>query len=79
MLNKKHVMPEKQDDDPKLGFWSILLSTLAAAFGVQSEKNRERDFQHGNIWVFIAAGIIFTTVFVFSVIGIVKLVLADAL
>ena len=71
-------MPEKKKHDQKPGLWSIVQSTLAAAFGVQSEKNRERDFQHGNIWVFIAAGIIFTTIFVFSVIGIVKLVLAGA-
>ena len=69
-------MPEKQPNDLKPKFWSIVGSTLAAAFGVQSSKNRERDFQHGNIWIYIAAGIIFTTLFVFSVIGVVKLVLA---
>ena len=69
-------MPENQPNDLKPKFWSIVGSTLAAAFGVQSSKNRERDFQHGNIWIYIAAGIIFTTLFVFSVIGVVKLVLA---
>ncbi len=70
-------MRDQKGSDKKLGLLSIVWSTLAAAFGVQSEKNRERDFQHGNLWVFIAAGIIFTTVFVFSVIGIVNLVLAS--
>ena len=70
-------MQDQKGSDKKLGLLSIVWSTLAAAFGVQSEKNRERDFQHGNLWVFIAAGIIFTTVFVFSVIGIVNLVLAS--
>lgn len=69
---------DKQNDNLRPGFLSIVWSTLAAAFGVQSEKNRERDFKHGNIWVFIAAGIIFTTLFVFTVIGIVKLVLASS-
>ena len=68
-------MRENQPNDLKPKFWSIVGSTLAAAFGVQSSKNRERDFQHGNIWIYIAAGIIFTTLFVFSVIGVVKLVL----
>ena len=38
----------------------IIQSTLAAAIGVQSKKNRERDFQEGNAGTFIAAGIIFT-------------------
>lgn len=69
-------MSDEQANNSRPGFWSIVLSTLAAAFGVQSSKNRERDFQHGNIWVYIAAGVIFTTIFVFSVIGLVKLVLA---
>lgn len=70
--------PENQNSDnqTKPDVLSIVKSTLAAAFGVQSSKNRERDFQQGNIWVFIAAGVIFTTIFVFAVVGLVKLVLS---
>jgi len=71
------TLQDQQDSDKKLGLLSIVGSTLAAAFGVQSEKNRERDFQQGNLWIFIVSGIIFTTIFVFLVIGIVKLVLAS--
>jgi len=48
----------------KPSFLSILLSTLAAAFGVQSNRNKERDFNSGNIWIFIIAGIVFTIVFI---------------
>ena len=54
----------------------MVLSTLAAAIGVQSKGNQERDFQHGNIWVFIAAGIIFTLLFILTVYAVVKGVLA---
>lgn len=70
-------MSEENTNTPKPGFWSIVFSTFAAAFGVQSSKNRERDFQHGNIWVFVAAGLIFTTLFVFSVVGLVQWVLSS--
>ena len=54
----------------------IVRSTLAAAIGVQSKKNRERDFEEGNAGAFIAAGIIFTALFVATVLGVVQWVLA---
>lgn len=60
----------------KPGFFAVLLSTAAAAFGVQSQRNQERDFKHGNIWVFALAGIIFTVIFVLTVYGVVQGVLA---
>ena len=57
-------------------FKRILQSTLAAAFGVQSQKNREQDFEEGNAGWFILAGIIFTVVFIFTVLTVVNLVVA---
>lgn len=66
------------DNDQKPGFWQIVFSTLAAFFGVQSNKNRERDFKHGNIYAYIASGLIFTTLFIFCVVVVVKLVLKSA-
>ena len=54
----------------------IIQSTLAAAIGVQSKKNRERDFQEGNAGTFIAAGIIFTVLFIATVMTVVQLVTA---
>lgn len=59
-------------------FWRTLLSTLAAAFGVQSERSRQRDFEHGSIWAFIAAALIFVVVFILAIYGIVQLVLRQA-
>jgi hypothetical protein len=34
----------------------VLGSVLAAFFGVQSSKNRERDFNHGRFGIFVAVG-----------------------
>ncbi len=57
------------------GFWSIVLSTLAAAIGVQSEKNRQRDFSQGRPAVFITAGILFTLLFILTVVSVVHWVI----
>ena len=38
----------------------VVASVLAAAFGVQSSRNRERDFKEGRFGTFIVAGILFT-------------------
>ena len=48
---------------------------MAAAFGVQSKKNQERDFKSGNIYHYIIAGIVFTLVFIAAVATVVKSVL----
>ncbi len=66
------------ENPDKPNFWSIVLSTFAAAFGVQNRKNLEKDFKHGNIYTYIAAGIIFTVLFVITVVIVVKVVLANS-
>jgi hypothetical protein len=53
----------------------VVASVLAAGLGVQSSKNRERDFKQGRIGVFIAAGVIFTLLFIATVVTVVQLVL----
>ena len=50
-------------------------SIFAAAFGVQTNKNRERDFEHGRFHHFIIGGIVFAVLFILLVIGIVKVVM----
>ncbi len=65
----------KEDANATPSFWQILLSTFAAAFGVQNRKNLEKDFKHGDIKVYILAGVLFTAVFVFTVILVVNIVL----
>lgn len=72
-------MTDKQKTpNNKPTFLQIVLSTCAAAFGVQSNKNRERDFTGGNIYTYIAAGVIFTVVFVVVMVLVVKAVLRSS-
>jgi len=53
---------EKKSPDGT-GFINVMKSAIAAAFGVQSSKNRERDFKHGKPIHFIVAGILLTIAF----------------
>lgn len=64
-----------QDDDKPLTFKEMLQSVLAGALGVQSGKNRSRDFSRGKPSHFILLGLGFTVVFVLAILGVVKLVL----
>jgi uncharacterized MAPEG superfamily protein len=64
--------PQQQQKPP--GLRALLQSVLAAALGVQSSKNRERDFTDGKASHFIVAGIIFTFLFIATVATIVNLV-----
>lgn len=62
-------------DQPRVTILTIIGSIFAGWFGVQSNKNRERDFTHGKASTFIFAGIIFVILFILFVIGIVQLVM----
>ena len=65
-----------EDRQPKsLTLRQMLQSMLAGALGVQSGKNRARDFSHGKPSHFILLGIGFTVAFVLVILGVVKLVL----
>lgn len=66
-------MDDPDNKPPTL--WQMLHSIVAGAFGVQSGKNRERDFTHGKPSHFVVLGIVFTVVFALALFGIVKLVL----
>jgi len=61
-----------------LSILQVVQSVLAASFGVQSDKNRERDFAHGSAKTFIIAGIIGTILFIATIFTIVKVVLRSA-
>ncbi len=68
----------KEEKPARLGPLQIIGSVFAAGLGVQSSKNRERDFRHGKLGVFIAAGVIFTLIFIGTVLTVVQLVLKGA-
>jgi hypothetical protein len=65
---------DKEQNKP-LTLWEMLQSVLSAALGVQSGKNRARDFSRGKPSHFIILGVLFTAVFVLVIFTIVKLVL----
>jgi Protein of unknown function (DUF2970) len=56
-------------------FKETFKSVGAAFFGVQSNKNRERDFTQGKFSYFIVAGLIAVILFIAALITIVSLVM----
>ena len=66
----------KPDQKPTL--MQVIGSVLAAAVGIQSRKNRERDFKHGKASSFVIAGALFAVLFVITVFSVVHFVLMRA-
>ena len=69
---------KKSDKRSSINPMAVIGSVFAAGLGVQSSKNRERDFKQGNFKTFVVAGIVFTLVFIGAVYGVVQLVLKSA-
>jgi hypothetical protein len=67
---------ERKNDKP--GIRQVIASVLASFIGVQSSKNRERDFKHGKFSHFVIVGLVLTVLFVLVLYGVVKLVLGLA-
>ncbi|MBV1912386.1 MAG: DUF2970 domain-containing protein [Cycloclasticus sp.] len=65
----------KQNDELAPSFWQMVGSTMLSFLGVSKESRRKRDFQHGNPKVFIMTGFILALLFIFLVMGVVKMVL----
>ncbi|MFI3155046.1 MAG: DUF2970 domain-containing protein [Methylococcaceae bacterium] len=53
----------------------VIKSVLAAAIGVQSNDNRQKDFTHGSLSTYVIAGLIFTVLFVSGLVFLVSTVL----
>ena len=68
--------PEKSEKGLKPR--QVIASVFAAGLGVQSSKNRERDFSEGSPGTFIVAGLLFTALFIGGVYLLVQLVLKTA-
>ncbi len=64
------VLPATQ-----LNFLQMCISVLASFLGVQSDKNRERDFQQGKPVHFIAVGVVMTALWYLGIYLIVQIVL----
>lgn len=59
---------------PKLTWSRILRSSLAAGLGVQSSRNRERDFAAGSPRRFIVMGLLLTTLFIASLVTVIRVI-----
>ena len=67
---------QQQENRPQgMRLRDTVVSVLFAALGVQSNKARERDFTHGKPSHFIILGVVFTALFVLTILGVVKLIL----
>ena len=62
---------------PPLTLWQMIGSALSAAIGVQSSKNRERDFARGKASHFIMIGVGFTAIFVVLMALLVRFILSQ--
>ena len=74
----RQITAEQADERIGTGFWNVVQSVLAAMIGVQSRKNRERDFAQGKPIHFIVGGVIGTLIFLFIVWLLVQYLLATS-
>ena len=78
MTEKKENANPGEANKQGRGFFALVQSTLAAIFGIQSDKNREQDFKKGDASQFITMGIIAVVVIVVTMIVVVNSVLESA-
>ncbi|HEY8218546.1 MAG TPA: DUF2970 domain-containing protein [Methylobacter sp.] len=53
----------------------VIRSILAAAVGIQTDANRQRDLKEGYLSVYLIGGVIFTVLFVIGLIFLVSFIL----
>jgi len=75
-MNEENPAIDDKPKKKKTNIGALIKSILAAAIGVQSNKNRERDFEEGNPLAFIIGGFIFTALFIGTIATIVGFVLS---
>jgi len=75
-VESKNKQEESQGKRSTLNPMQVISSVFAAGLGVQSSKNRERDFKTGSFKVFVISGIIFTLLFIGAVYTVVQMVLS---
>lgn len=71
--------PDNHDHERSgTGFWNVVQSVGAGLIGVQSSKNRQRDFTHGKPIHFVIGGVIGTLLFLIAVWLLVQYLLATS-
>lgn len=66
---------ENNQKEESLSLWEVFQGVFAMFIGVQSEKNRERQFKYGKFYQFLIVGIFMTFLFVIHIVLLVKYVL----
>lgn len=66
---------DENKDSEKLSLPQVFGSVISSFLGVQKNATRERDFQRGRARDFIIVGVVLTLLFIFSVWGVVQLVM----
>jgi len=74
--NQQTNPQDEPDPGPGPGLVQMFVSAAAAAFGVQSNKARQRDFSSGNPIAFVVVGLVFTLLFVLTILLVVFFVLS---
>lgn len=72
--------PEQSGSEEPRGLTptQVFGSAMASAFGVQSRRNRERDFSRGKASHFILAGFAFAALFVLGMVLLVNVIVSHA-
>ncbi len=65
----------KIENENRVGFLQVILSVLAALFGVQNHEKHQRDFEHGDPVQFIVVGILLVAMFVLSLVWLVNFII----
>ena len=66
---------DKEESAESVSIMQVIGSILASFYGVQSSKNRKRDFQSGKARTFIAVGVLMTALWYLAIYLVVTLVL----
>jgi len=69
--------PQPPDERPP-SLWQTFLSVASSFFGVQSSRNRQRDFKKGKAIHFIIIGLVMTLLFILTIWTAVRLALRSA-
>lgn len=72
------ICPRIKISEAPLGWRHTVFSVLAAFFGVQSSRNRRRDFSRGTPAAFFAVALLLTGVFAGILMLVVRALLAQA-
>ena len=56
-------------------FWRVFQSVAASMFGVQSEKNRQLDFQTTSFLPYVVVGVLFVIGFIVAIMLVVQFIL----